>query len=223
MIISLLAAFVLELVLQNFVGVNVIGLLALDPANLGPATPIQMLSYALIERPQSAGNMLIGLVFMWLIMSPFESSFGPRKTLQLAVSGVLGAALATIVAAHALPVDSYLYLGSQPIAYAGMSAMASVMRRGRILFFGLFPMTSTQLLLVLVGFAALDFLASKDYIMLAGSLGAIGAGLGYVRFMNRTPRPPRKGRTSSPRLRVVRGGSEASEPSEPTDRPKWLN
>ena len=220
MIVTLLVAFVLELVLRNFAGIDVIMLLALDPVHLGPATLIQLFSYPFIEQPNAVMSMLIGLLFMWLIMSPFEASFGARRTLELSLFGVLGAGTAAIVAAQIVPIEGYRFLGSHPIAYAGMSAMATVMKRGRIMFFGAIPMTSQQLIWLLAGLSLLQFLASKDHVMLAGSLGAIGAGIGYVRYMSRTPRAPRKARNSSPRLRVVRGGGESSDPN---DRPKWLN
>jgi membrane associated rhomboid family serine protease len=222
LIITLLVAFVTELMLQNFGGLDVIGLLALDPVHLSLATPVQVLSYVLIEDPRAVMGMLIGLVFMWLILSPFESSFGARRTLELALCGVIGAALATILAAQLMPITPYQYLGSRPVAYAGMAAMARVMQRGRMLFFGVVPMTSSQLLLVLVGLSLLEFLASKDHIMLAGSLGAMAAGMGYVRFMSRTPRKPGTRRPSSSRLRMVRGGAESAPPG-PSDPPKWLN
>jgi membrane associated rhomboid family serine protease len=219
MIVTLLVAFVAELVLRNFVGVEVTHLLALQATNPGIHTLWQVVTYVLVagEAPLS---MLIGLLFMWLILSPFEASFGTRRTLELCTSGVLGAAGAALVVGVAFPEPPYLLLGSHPMSYAGMAAMAQVMQRGRMMFFGVFPMTSKQLLLLLVGLSVLEFLASKNHVMLAASLGSIAAGLGYVRHMSRPPRPPRKGRPSNPRLRVVRGGSD---PSDQNDGPKWLN
>ncbi len=219
LIITLLAAFVLELLLKNFAGVDVIGLLALDPVHLGPQTLLQLVSYVLIEDPRAGMSMLIGLLFMWLILSPFEASFGPRRTLALALCGVLGAGLAAILGAAVAPIPGYLYLGSQAIAYAGMAAMAQVMRRGRMMFFGVLPLTSAQLLLVLVGICVLDFLASKDHIRLTGSLGAILAGIGYARYLSRPARPSQPKRSTGPRFRVLRGGGGAAD----GDRPKWLN
>lgn len=224
LVITLLSAFVAELLLQNFVGVDVIGLLGLDPVHLGPLTPLQLVSYVLVENPRAVMSMLIGLLFMWLILSPFEATFGARRTIELSIAGTLGAALAAIAVAQLLPLEDYVFLGSHPIAYAGMAAMAHVMQRGRIMFFGVVPMTSKQLLLVLVGLSGLEFLASKDHIMFAGSLGAIGAGIGYVAYMARAPKPPRrKSGGGGPRFRVLRGGGGSSAEGGDSDRPKWLN
>ena len=219
LIIGLLAAFVLELVLENFLKFPVISALALNPNTLSPLTLLQLVSYVVIEPPNQVMSMLIGLLFMWLIMSPFEVTFGSRHTLELILCGTLAAALAVVIVSLIAPVPGYLFFGSHPIAYAGMAAMTQVVRTGRIMFFGVLPMTSQTLLLVLGGLALLQFLATKDHLMLVGSLGAMAAGIGYVRYMARAPRPPRGKRSAPPRFRVLRGGGGESDGA----RPKWLN
>lgn len=224
LVITLLAAFVIELLLQNFANVNVIGLLGLDPVQLGPLTPVQLVSYVLIEDPRHVMSMLIGLLFMWLILSPFEATFGARHAAELALAGTLGGSLSVVLVAFVVPIPGYLFLGSHTIAYAGMAAMAQVMRGGRMMFFGVLPMTSKQLLIVLIALSLLEFLASKDHLRLAGSLGAMAAGLGYVRYMARPRRPKPKARASAPRFRVLRGGGgDSGRTSDPGDHPKWLN
>jgi membrane associated rhomboid family serine protease len=223
LIITLLVAFVLEVVLQNWIEVNIIGLLGLDPVQLSALTPLQLVSYVLIEalHPGAVMSMLIGLIFMWLILSPFEATFGSRATAELVLAGTLGGSLAVVAAASVLPIPGYLFLGSHTIAYGGMAAMAQVMRGGRMMFFGVLPMTSKQLLIVLVALSLLEFLLSKDHLRLAGSLGAMLAGVGYIRYLAR-PRKPKKPRGSAPRFRVLPGGGSTSS-SDPSDRPKWLN
>jgi membrane associated rhomboid family serine protease len=226
LIVGLLAAFVLELVLQNFAGINVIGLLSLDPNNLGLLTPLRLVTYVFIEDPRQVMSMLINLVFMWLILSPFEVTFGSRPTLELALCGTVVAGLTVILVAQLAPVPGYMFFGSHPIAYAGMAAMTQVIRGGRIMFFGVVPMTSQTLLLVLGGLSLLQFLATKDHLMLTGSLGAMAAGIGYVRYMARPPRAskPRRGNDPrGPRFRVLRGGGGGSSSDGDSDRPKWLN
>jgi membrane associated rhomboid family serine protease len=222
LIFTLLGAFVLELVLQNFLHLPVAGWLALQPGHLGVNTVWQIVTYVLIEAPSAVISMLIGLFFMWMIMAPFEATFGPRRTMELSLAGTLGAALCVIAAAQVDRQSDYIFFGSHPIAYAGMAAMATVMQRGRMMFFGVIPMTSQQLLMVLVGLCVLQYLASTDFVMLCGSLGAIGAGVLYVKYMTRTPRPRRAKRTSGSRFRVVRGGAAGDSPND-GDRPKWLN
>jgi membrane associated rhomboid family serine protease len=230
LIITLFAAFVLELLLQNFTRLNVVSYLALDPVNPNLLLLLlQLQSYALIEDPHAVGSLLIGLVFMWLIMSPFEAAFGRRHTLELIALGTLGGSLATVLAAQVAPIEGYRLYGSHTIAYAGMAAMTQVMGGGRrMLFFGVIPMTSRQLLLVLAGFSLLQYLATKDHLALASSLGAMLAGGGYVKYMARAPRPSVPKRPNTTRFRVVRGGGGGSRSSDSdrdsdSDRPKWLN
>ena len=227
LIITLFSAFVLELLLQNFAQVPVIELLSLDPANLGPGSLVQIFSYVLIEDPRAVLSMLIGLLFMWLIMSPFESAFGRRHTLELIAVGTLGGGLAAIAIAQILPIPGWRLLGSHTIAYAGMAAMTQVMGGRSMLFFGVVPMTSRQLLLVLVGLSLVQYLASKDHLMLVSSLGAMLAGGGYVKYMARAPRPQPPKRPGATRFRVVRGGGGSSggrgSGGGDSDRPKWLN
>jgi len=227
LIVGLLVAFVLELVLQNFAGINVIGLLSLDPNNLGLLTPLRLVTYVFIEDPRQVMSMLINLVFMWLILSPFEVTFGSRPTLELALCGTVVAGLTVILVAQLAPVPGYMFFGSHPIAYAGMAAMTQVIRGGRIMFFGIVPMTSQTLLLVLGGLSLLQFLATKDHLMLTGSLGAMAAGIGYVRYMARPPRASKPRRSGNdprgPRFRVLRGGGGGSSSDGDSDRPKWLN
>ncbi|HKU42541.1 MAG TPA: hypothetical protein VJR89_30495 [Polyangiales bacterium] len=221
LIIGLLVAFVLELILLNFAHINVIALFGLDPVGLGPLTLVQLASHVLLEYPQQGQWVLINLVFMWLILSPFEVTFGSKPTLQLIGWGILAAAVAVIVVGliAGTPVPGYRYVGSSAITYVGLAAMTQVVRSGRIMFFGVLPMTPRQLLLVVAGFALLNFLITTDYLALAGSIAAIAAGVGYVRYMARAPRPPRGKRSAPPRFRVLRGGGGDGE----GDRPKWLN
>jgi hypothetical protein len=82
-------------------------------------------------------------------------------------------------------------------------------------------MTAKQFLLLLLGMSVLMFLASKNHTQLIADLGAMGGGIGFVRWMKRprTPRPARKPGARGRGLKVIRGGGA----SEDEDRPKWLN
>jgi len=217
LIITLSVAFVMELVLTNFMHVAVFDWLALSPSTLGIPTLWQLITYVLVEPPQAVGGVLIGLLFMWLIMSPFELQFGARRTLQLTLCGMLAASIASVAVGLMLPGSPPLF-GSNPIAYAGMAATARAAGgSGRISLFGAFRMTSNQLLGLLAGLSLLWFLATRDHTQLVASLAALGAGVGYVEWMRRgmsmfmgRPKARRGG------LRIVPGGRDS-------DRPKWLN
>ncbi len=216
LIIVLASAFVLELLLTNFMNIPVVQLLALWPSMLGVQTVWQVFTYALVEPPQAVGSVLIGLVFMWLIMSPFELRFGSRRTFELSVVATLSASLAAIVAGLVISESPPLF-GSNAIAYAGMSAMARSIGGGRLSLFGLVQVTPNQLLGLLAGLAVLMFLATRDHTQLVASLAALAAGVGYIEWMRKGPSMfVRSSKARRGGFRVVQGGRES-------DRPKWLN
>ncbi|MET0385198.1 MAG: rhomboid family intramembrane serine protease [Polyangiales bacterium] len=222
LIITLFAAFVLELLLQNFAQLDVASLLAFTPSELRPSTLHQLFTYVLIGERDSLW-LLVNLLFMWLIMSPFESAFGRRHTLELIGAGILGGSLAALLASFILPSTGDRLVGSNTIAYAGMAAMTQVMGSRKMMFFGVVPMTARQLLLVLAGFALLHYLQTKQHLYLASSLGALAAGVGYVKYMARAPRPSAPKRPRNTRFRVLRGGGGRGGGDDDSDRPKWLN
>lgn len=216
MLIVLASAFVLELVLTNFMSIPVVQLLALWPSMVGIQTLWQVFTYVLVEPPQAVISVLIGLLFMWLIVSPFELRFGSRRTFELSVVATLAASLASLAVGLIVGESPPLY-GSNPIAYAGMAAMARAIGGGRLSLFGVVQVTPNQLLGLLAGLALLMFLASRDHTQLVASLAALAAGVGYVEWMRKGPsmfaRSPKARRGG---LRVVPGGRDS-------DRPKWLN
>lgn len=200
----------------------IFNLLALDASNLGIATIWQIFTYVLVDHPSAVMSMLIGLLFIWLILSPFEIAFGSLHTMRLCLVAI-GSASITAVCVHLFLAGfsfgpSGLW-GSHPIAYAGMAAMATTVKGRRVSLFGMFSMTSNQLILLLVGFSLLFFLASKNLAMLTGSLGSIGGGIAYVHWMSRPRRYSRKrSKKGTPPFEVIDGGQ--SERNKP---PKWMN
>lgn len=222
LIVGLLVAFVVELVAENFLHLPWVRTLALDTTHLGPLTLLQLFTYPLVEGANVMG-MLIGLFFMWMILSPFEVTFGSKHTIELIVCGTVVAGIITLLVALVAPMPGYFLFGSNTIAYAGIAAMTQVIRNGKIMLFGVLPMTGQQLLLAMVGISFLVFIASPnhDYLTLVSALSAMAAGIGYVRYMARAPKPPRRKSSSPPRFRVLRGGGGSSDGD--SERPKWLN
>jgi hypothetical protein len=234
--VFLIAAFVLELLVVNFGGFDLFGLLALVTARqLGPGGEVvpalgvhtlwQIVTYVLVAPPTPDGvmSLMFSLLFIWLIVSPFELSYGSLRAMQLCALAVLSAslpaALVQLLLPFLTPATSILY-GTFPITYAAMAAIAGLARGGRISPFGLFTITSRQFLAFLAGFSLLMFLASLNLAMLVGSLGAIGAGLWYTRWMRRPPSRRLTGRRlgSLGGLKVILGGRK--EQQKPTG---WLN
>jgi membrane associated rhomboid family serine protease len=224
LLIALAALFVLGAVLQNFLNVPVVQLLALDPTTLSVATLWQVVTHVFVMPPVPGAvlSLMISMLFMWLIMAPFEERYGRNKTLQLIVVSAVSAALPAIAAGQLAPGYSTLVAGPQTITLAGICAYAMVIPPyAEISFFGLFPMKPKQLIYIVAGLSLVGFLTSKNGAQLAADLGAIAGGVGYARYwMLRAPRrkifggggPKKKG----PKLRAIKGGAD--------DEPKrWLN
>lgn len=220
LIIFILTAFVFELVLTNFFGLPIFGILALNASEPGLHTLWQIFTYVLVDDPSGVISMLVGLLFIWLIISPFELAFGTERTVQLCALAVLSASLPAVLVGLLMswltPGPAVLF-GSLPIAYAGIAAMAVAARGRRLSLFGLWSMTSRQLLLLMAGLSLLTFLATKNIAILVGSLGSLGGGSWFALWITR-PRTRTGFKRAIPWLKLIRGGR--SEPQRP---PRWIN
>jgi hypothetical protein len=222
LIIAILSAYVAELVLMNFLAVPVFALFALDTSRIGLSTLWQVFTYVLVDEPSGVFSMLIGLTFIWLILSPFEASFGSRRTAQLCAFAVVAASVPALIVgllvSSMITGVSTVLFGSFSIAYAGIAAMAAVIRGRRLSLFGVWSMTSGQLLAMMAGLSLLFFLATKNVAMFVGSLGSLGGGTWFALWM--TGQAPRIGskRSGSYWLKVLKGGrSDSHRP------PRWIN
>jgi len=214
LIIGLVVCYVAELIGLNVLGIDVVSPLALNPT---APMPWQLVSYVLIDQPGNPLFFLLGLLFLWWALSPFEQGFGGTRTLQLCVVAAIGAALPAILLAQIVP-KAFPLLGSQPLWFGAVAASVELSRGRRLSLFGMGSMTAQQFLALIVGISVLMYLASLNHTQLVADLGAMGAGLGFVRWMRRPRTPPRqKPRPrGGPKLRVIEGERE-------DDKPKWLN
>jgi hypothetical protein len=215
LIIGLLVAYIAQLVLENWLGLPISSLLALTPG--GPAL-WQLLSYVLVVDRGNPVMFLIGLLFIWWALSPFEIGYGPKRTLQLCLASTLAASVPAYLVGFAAPGSPPLY-GSSGLWFGGMAATTWLYRDQQMSLFGMMPMTGRQFLLLMVGISVLMFLASKNHIQLVADLGAIAGGIAFVRWMKRPRRPTAVRRPAArPRgFKVIEGGGGDD------DHPKWLN
>jgi hypothetical protein len=214
LMVGLFAAYVLQLVLENWLGMPVVSVLAMTPGSLALW---QLLTYALVDLSHPI-MFLIGLVFIWWALSPFEIGYGGKRTLQLCVASLLAAAVPAWLVGLAIPGSPMLF-GSHPLWFGGIAAVTWLQRDQQISLFGMMSMTAKQFLLLLLGMSVLMFLASKNHTQLVADLGAIAGGVGFVRWMKRprSGKPARKPASRARSFKVIRGGAEDE------DRPKWLN
>lgn len=206
LLITLSAIFVLTALLQNFAGIPVIGVFALDPDVLSPATVWQIFTNVLVQSPTQLFPLLLNLLFIWLILPPFEDRYGKGRVIQLSILATICSSLLTLLVGQLLPGYAMRIEGPGPITLAAISAYAVLLPpHAEVSFFGVLPMQSKHLLWVVVGLSVLGFITSLNLTSLASDFGAIGAGIGFVKWWMHRP-PPRRSfqRKGSARFRVVR-------------------
>ena len=219
LLIALFGAWIAQIILQNWAGVPMFEMLALDTSSLGVATLWQLGThvFAFPTGPQAVFSMLIVLLFLWWMLAPFEQRFGQKRTIQLCIVATMSAALLALVIGMLVPAPSRLY-GAQAILLGAIAAFAwSYRGQGRMSFFGVIDMKPVHIIYLVLALSALMFITSGDAVALAADLGAIGGGMGFIEWLRRPPtrRRRRKRRKKKSSFDVVQGGR--------ADQPRWLN
>jgi membrane associated rhomboid family serine protease len=218
LLIALAAIFVFTALAQNFAGIPVIPLFALNTQVLSVATVWQIFTNVLVQSPTAVFPLFLNLLFIWLILPPFEERYGRARVLQLALLATVCSSLLALLAGQLIPAYAARLEGPGPITLAAISAYAMLLPpHAEVSFFGVLPLQSKHLLWVVVGLSVLGFLTSLNATSLASDLGAIAGGIGFVRWWMQRP-PRRRTFTRKPsKLRVVR--------REDDDGPRggWLN
>ena len=219
LLIALFGAWIAQIILQNWAGVPMFELLALNTGSVGVATLWQLGThvFAFPTGPQAVFSMLIVLLFLWWMLAPFEQRFGQKRTIQLCVVAAMSAALLALVVGMVVPAPSRLY-GAQAILLGAIAAFAwSYRGQGRMSFFGVIDMKPVHIIYLVLALSALMFITSGDAVALAADLGAIGGGMGFIEWLRRPPtrRRRRRRRKKKSSFDVVQGGR--------ADEPRWLN
>ena len=220
LLIALFGAWIVQIILQNWAGVPVFRILALNTASLGVHTLWQLGTHVLAfpTGPQAVFSMLITLLFLWLMLAPFEQRFGEKRTIQLCVVAALASAIFALMVGLVVPSPSALY-GAQAILLGSIAAFAwSYRGQGRMSFFGVIDMKPVHIIYLVLALSVLMFITSGDAVALAADIGGIGGGMAFIEWLRRPPagrrrRPKRRKRKSD--FGVVRGGR--------ADEPRWLN
>jgi hypothetical protein len=210
----LAACYVAQLISDRWLGLNVVSWLALLPGTL---QPWRLLTYVLVDGGHPT-MFLLGLLFIWWALSPFEIAYGPARVLQLCLCSILGASVPAELVGFALPGSPPLY-GSSSLWFGGFAATSWLYAEQSVSLFGMLQMKGKQMLWLLLAMSALSFLFDKDHTQLVASLGAIGAAVAFTNWMRRprAPRAPRKPSARASGFKVIKGGGGDD------DRPKWLN
>lgn len=211
LIIVLAGAYVAQLALRSWL--PLLDLLALSP---GEPWVWQLLTYVLVNGADPF-SVLLGMVFLWWSLSPFELSHGTRRTAQLCVAVALGASIPADLLGFVLPATSQL-AGAGALTLGGFAASGWQLRHQRLSLFGIVAVTGMQFLLFLLAYSVVMFLYTASAVGLAADLGAMAAAIAFMRWLDRpAPRkPPRRPAARPSGFKVIQGGGES-------DRPKWLN
>ena len=203
-----LAALVGLMVAQNFLGLAVANLIALS-SELGIQTAWQVFTYPLAQDPGPQGltGYLIGAVFFWLVVSPFELRYGARLLVQLLVVLTLAAAGGALLVSVLAP---GVLFGFGPHVLGVIAAYAwSIRHQGQLSFFGVLPMKAIHLIFLCVALSLLQFLASRDVMAFGADLAAVGAAILFMMRLERRARAPKKSKKKAhPHMRVIEGGKE---------------
>ncbi len=225
LLITIVATFVVVALVNSLTPLRLFQLLALNPAP-GLHWLWQPLTYWAVEQP--IPNMLFSLgltlLFVYFFLAPFEERFGAKRTMQLAAAGALASALAvmalgTLLFSLGLQIRTPLIAGPTPIALAAFGAFPVIAGNREILFMFVIPMRVWTALAIGLGISALVAIMQHDPFIFVDYASALGAGVGFAKWMIRPRTPKRKPptrRRGGPDLKVVRGGAD-------DDGPRWLN
>jgi membrane associated rhomboid family serine protease len=219
LLIALFGAWIVQILMQNWGGVPIFEILALNTGRLGIHTIWQVAThvFAFPTGPQAVFSMLLTLVFLWWMLAPFELRFGEKRTIQLCVLTALSSAALAIFVGLLARSPSRLY-GAQAILLGSIAAFAwSYRGQGRMSFFGVIDMKPVHIIYLVLAFSVLMFITSGDTVALAADIGAIGGGVAFIEWLRRPPTRRRRRRPRRKRgpLDVVQGGRRSE--------PRWLN
>ncbi|MGF1469500.1 MAG: hypothetical protein ACFCGT_25545 [Sandaracinaceae bacterium] len=233
-VFGLAGLLVLQAVLEGESNLDVYGLLALSPR---PSSLVvwawQPLTYVLVE-PLGQGRLVImpavGLFFLYFLLAHVELRFGARRTWEVVVAGVLGGAVPVMILGALWPASwpgAYVPVhGAGVIALAAVAVFAGTYPEGELRLFGVVGMKPWHLVVtVVVLMAGQAFLAGTPFFFIS-SVGAIGAGLAYVRWGLFRPRR-RGGRASAKGSKAKRAKRKLPPYLRPVDDddepPRYLN
>jgi len=211
LLIALAAIFVFTALAQNFAGVPVVPLFALATHAVSVATVWQIFTNVLVQSPTGVFPLFLNLLFIWLILPPFEERYGAGRVIQLALITTLCSSVLALATGLLLPQYAARLEGPGPITLGAISAYAMLLPpHQEVSFFGVLPLQSRHLLWLVVAMSLLGFITSLNATSLASDLGAIAGGVAFVRLWMQRPPRRRTFQRKPSKLRVVGRDDERS-------------
>lgn len=206
-VIGLVAAFVLQVVLENWLDLNVSSWLAMSP---GALAPWQLVTYVLVNPTGNPLMFLVSMMFTVWAVSSFEVVFGARRTYQLCVVALLAASIPAWLLGFVLPGAPPLY-GANPLWYCAIATVCWLDRNRPTSLFGMLPMTAQQFMLLMLGISVLLFLTTKNETQFVGDLGSLAGGIAFANWLRRprkTKKPPERKRARASGFKIIPGGQD---------------
>lgn len=227
LIVVLLVFFVGQTAAEGLLGIPLTEWAALTPG-VHIELAWQWATYwlvAFVREPSDVVWHLVSLFALYWVLSTFEAENGRRRLLTLMACGIVGAALPVMIFGALVPTLFSASAGPSPLVFAWMGALP-VMRPGMKI--GLFiasipPISSWTMVGGTIAISALQAAWTHNLSGLVGTIGALGAGVLYGRYLmtprrSGKPSPAPKKRTGRPNLTVIEGGGAKDD-----DKPRWLN
>ncbi len=192
--------------------------------------------------PGAVNHIVFALLGLYFLAPTLEARWGPRRTILFLLGSSVMGFTAQLAAEALLPQSMAVTLG-QPFWYGSMGAIEAIAvawalsNRGQtVRLFFVLPVSSTGLLIFVIGISVLLVLASDK--PREGLITPFGGMLAGYLFGAGNPTPARrillklryfwiarraaKFRTSAPHLRVIEGGEQPRSRKPPTDK-RFLN
>lgn len=183
---GLAALFVIEALADNWFGLGLTRLLALEVGSLSPLALLNIVTYPLAVFSPSVFAVLIQLFFIWWIIGDYERNMGTETTILLIGFVSLFTGAVCFLAGLALPIPRQVFAGPWPMITGAIASMCWRLRgHGTLSLYGVIPMKAEHLLYGLAGLSLVNYLVSKSLLQLIASFASLGGGILFTEWTRR--------------------------------------
>jgi len=222
MLIVYAAVYILELIGEQWLGLQLYGLLALSPPKSGLFHYWQLITHPVIHPPGSPIGFLIDCLVFYFFAGTVEAALGTRRFLRLYILAAVGAAVAGLIFG-ALTRPGIPFAGMMPSLLAMIVVFGLLNPEATVLFMFVLPIKAKYISYGTVIVTALTFLARTN---VHGAYHLGGIALAWLYFRSPTQwldadwwrwkyfEYTQKKRRS--RFSVIDGGNEENKDNKPT-------
>ena len=179
MLIVYAAVYILELIGEQWLGLQLYGLLALSPPKSGFFHYWQLITHPVIHPPGSPVGFLIDCLVFYFFAGTVEAALGTRRFLRLYILAAVGAAAAALIFGALTP-PGIPFAGMMPSLLALIVVFGLLNPEATVLFMFVLPIKAKYISYGTVIVTALTFLARTN-VHGAYHLGGIALAWLYFR------------------------------------------